>query len=145
MRHATGGQGPRPSPRRVAVAGWVHALSCRVLKKRAAPAAALLGPNLAYGLAIATGLWVGIRDEFEASARTVRVEQERRRCQASASSEHQHRVCGSCVSGAAVRSAGAPRVRCVHVSFSQIMWDVRQQNSGVCESQAVILGALSAS
>ena len=42
-------------------------------------------------------------------------------------------------------SAGAPRVRCVHVSFSQIMWDVRQQNSGVCESQAVILGALSAS
>ena len=31
------------------------------------------------------------------------------------------------------------------VGFSQIMWDVRQQNSGVCESQAVILGALSAS
>ena len=87
MRHATGGQGPRPPPRRVAVANWVHALSSRVLRKRAAPAAALLGPNLACGPSIVTGLWVGIRDEFEASARTVRAEQERRRCQTSALSE----------------------------------------------------------
>ena len=44
------------------------------------------------------------------------------------------RVCGSCVSREAAGSADALRVRCVHASFGEIMWDVREQNSGACES-----------
>ena len=43
-------------------------------------------------------------------------------------------MCGSCVSREAAGSVDALRVRCVHASFGEIMWDVREQNSGACES-----------
>jgi hypothetical protein len=55
------------------------------------------------------------------------------------------RGCAACCPSMSQRGARSPRARDPHASVhSQTVSDVREQYSGVCESQAVILGVLSA-